>query len=323
MRHPVSKYLDGNLSGRALGRFERHLKQCSKCHEQVEADRNIRRRLRAAGGPEPRDDLAERILVRSTQMDPPAKSFHRSRSGSDGAAEWMEPRGSKVRRLAALTGSATVVVVAVLGGAFVVGGGSSVQETTNESVFASVESTGQRPDGQYALANSGLQKLRADGWNCPVLVGLGYDLERARGYDTAGQPTLKLVLSKGDSIVTVYERRKLEPSAPGADASKPAPIINAATGRTTAEDGFSPVPLRRGDGSVDTMWFRYGEHWQIAFQSRQAWYTVESDIPVTEVAAAVRHVVATDRAQLAQPADTPEHAGVFDRLWQGLTAFGR
>lgn len=334
MRHPVSKYLEGNLSGRALGRFERHLTQCGKCHRQVEADRSIQRRLREAGGPEPRSDLAQRILARSTQMDPPAKPFRHPAAGSDGTAGWMEHRSSKARKLIALTGSATVAAVAVLGGAYVVGSRSQIQEAAGGSVFASVQSVDEDPTtpnalsgpsgphGHTVMANEELNELRAAGWNCPELVGLGYDLEYAHGYQTAGHPTLQLVLSKGDSIVTIYERRKPKPVTPHTGATESTPIINAATGRTTAEDGFSPVPLHMGDGTVETMWFRYGENWQIAFQSRQAWYTVESDIPVTEVAAAVSHVVATDRAQLAQPADA-ETAGLFDRLWRGLTAFGQ
>ncbi|HET7415358.1 MAG TPA: zf-HC2 domain-containing protein [Arthrobacter sp.] len=322
MRHPVSKYLEGNLSGRALRRFERHLAQCGKCRRYVEADRNIQRRLREAAGPEPRSDLAQRILARSTQMDPPAEPVRRPDTGSDGTAAWMEHRSSRVRKLVALTGSATVAAVAVLGGAYVVGSGSQINEAAGGTVFASVQSVGQSPDGRTVVANEQLNELRAAGWNCPELVGLGYDLEYAHGYHTAGQPTLQLVLSKGDSVVTIYERRKPEPTMGHSDASKSAPIINAATGHTTVEDGFSPVPLQMSDGTVATMWFRYGENWQIAFQSQQAWYTVESDIPVTEVAAAVSHVVATDRAQLAQPADT-ETSGLFDRLWQGLTAFGQ
>ncbi|GAB3263085.1 hypothetical protein GCM10027562_26940 [Arthrobacter pigmenti] len=325
MRHPVSKYLEGNLSGRALRRFERHLTQCGKCRRHVEADRSIQRRLREAGGPEPCSDLAQRILARSTQMDPPAEPFHRPESGSGGTTAWMEHRSSKARKLVALTGSATVAAAAIVGGIYVVGSGSQIKEAAGGTAFASVQSVDQSSDGHAVMAHEQLNELRAAGWNCPELVGLGYDLEYAHGYEKAGHPTLQLVLSKGDSVVTIYERRKPEPTTPQPGASESVPIINAATGRTTAEDGFAPVPLQMSDGTVDTMWFRYGENWQIAFQSRQAWYTVESDIPVTEVAAAVSHVVATDRAQLAQPAqpaDT-ETSGVFDRLWQGLTAFGR
>lgn len=321
MRHPVSKYLEGSLNKRALQRFERHLKECGKCRNQVEADRSIQRRLRQAGDPEPRSDLAQRILARSTQMDPPAPAFHGAASGSDKTSAWMEHRSSK-RRLVALTGSATVAAAALIGGVLVVGTGSQTQEAAGGSVFASVQTTDQSPDGHTVMANEQLNELRAAGWNCPELVGLGYDLEYAEGYETAGQPTLQLVLSKGDSVVTIYERRKPEPSMPHPDAAESRPIINAATGRSTDEDGFSPVPLEMSDGTVATMWFRYGENWQIAFQSRQAWYTVESDIPVTEVAAAVSHVVATDRAQLAQPEET-DTSGLFDRLWQGLTAFAR
>ncbi|WP_245580193.1 hypothetical protein [Arthrobacter castelli] len=288
----------------------------------MEADRRIQQRLREAGGPEPRRDLAERILARSAQPDPPAKPSHRPRAGSDGTAAWMEHRGSKVRKLAALTGSATVAAVAVLGGAYVVGGGSHIKEAADGAVFASVQSAGQGANGHTAMAKEELSRLRAAGWNCPELGALGYDLEYAHGYQIAGHPTLKLVVGRGDSVITIYERRKTPSAAHGTEAMKSAPPINAATGRTAAEDGFSQVPLQMGDGTVETMWFRYGEKWQIAFQSQQAWYMVQSDIPVTEVAAAVSHVVATDRAQLAQPSDT-EKSGLFDRLWHGLTAFDR
>lgn len=322
MRHPVSKYLEGSLHGRALRRFELHLKECRKCHAQVEADRNIQQRLREAGEPEPCSDLAERILARSTQLDPPARPFHRPGAGSDGTSAWMEHRSSRVRKLAALTGSATVAAVAVLGGAYVVGGGTQIREAAGGSVFASVQSVSQSSDGAAVMADDELNRLRAAGWNCPELTALGYHLEDARGYRTAGEPTLQLVLRKGESVITIYERRKPEQAQHLTATRKPGPPINAATGRTMAADGFSPVPLQMEDGTIEKMWFRYGEDWQIAFQSRQAWYTVESDIPVTELAAAVSHVVATDRAQLAHPVDV-EESGLFDRLWQGLTAFSR
>lgn len=323
-RHPVSKYLEGGLKDRALQRFEQHLGRCADCRNQVEADRRIQERLRASTGPEPEADLTGRILARTAHPDPPAAP--QSRPAFGGAKTgWADQGSSKRRKLVAAAGSVTLVAVATLTGAYVVGGGSGTEQGVADSVFASAQpaSGAAQPAAQKAtMAPSDLDRLRAAGWNCPELAGLGYHLEQASGFQVEGQPTVKLVLNKGDSTITVYERRKGDAPDLETHPARAAPVINAATGRTTVVDGFSPVPLDMSDDDVTHMWFRYGERWQIAFQSQEAWYTVESDLPVTEVAAAVTHVAATDRAQLARP-DQPEPAGVFDRIWRGLTGYSQ
>lgn len=325
LRHPVTRYLEGGLRGRTLQRFERHLGACSRCRAQVEVDRRIQQRLREIPEPEPRSDLAERILARSARTDPPSVPESGPALGGGPRTAWVETESPRTKKVLAAAGSATLVVVVTLSGAYVAGGGAGTEADVADSVFAGAESVSgsNRPLVQEAaMAPKDLETLRAAGWNCPELAGLGYHLEYARGYHVAGQPTVEIVLARGDSRITVYERRKTEVPDIETHPAGAAPVINAATGQSPASDGFSPVPLDMSNDNVTQMWFRHGERWQIAFHSQEAWYTVESDLPVTEVAAAVAQVAATDRAQLAHP-DDPEPAGVFDRIWQGFNEIGR
>lgn len=325
LRHPVTRYLEGGLKGRTLQRFERHLDNCPQCRRQVEVDRRIQQRLREIPEPEPRSDLAERILARGARTDRPPVPDEGPALGGGPRTAWVESESPRTKKLLAAAGSATLVVVVTLSGAYIAGGGAGTEADVADSVFAgakSISGPNQPLVEEAAMAPEDLDKLRAAGWNCPELAGLGYHLESARGYHVAGQPTVELVLARGDSTIIVYERRKGEVPGLETHTAGAAPVINAATGQSPASDGFSPVPLDMSNDSVTQMWFRHGERWQIAFQSQEAWYTVESDLPVTEVAAAVAQVAATDRAQLARPDDT-EPPGVFDRIWRGFSEIGR
>lgn len=288
-------------------------------------DRRIQQRLREIPEPEPRSDLAERILARGARTDRPPVPDEGPALGGGPRTAWVESESPRTKKLLAAAGSATLVVVVTLSGAYIAGGGAGTEADVADSVFAgakSISGPNQPLVEEAAMAPEDLDKLRAAGWNCPELAGLGYHLESARGYHVAGQPTVELVLARGDSTIIVYERRKGEVPGLETHTAGAAPVINAATGQSPASDGFSPVPLDMSNDSVTQMWFRHGERWQIAFQSQEAWYTVESDLPVTEVAAAVAQVAATDRAQLARPDDT-EPPGVFDRIWRGFSEIGR
>lgn len=62
-RNRLSAYVDGELSGRSMLEFRRHLADCPACAKEVEAQKQLKRALRGLAGAEPPVGLEDRLVA--------------------------------------------------------------------------------------------------------------------------------------------------------------------------------------------------------------------------------------------------------------------
>lgn len=313
MRHPTRfliDYVAGELSPARQRAVEQHLFRCARCQEVVAQEQSIRRRLRSSGTPGPSEDLCERILQRSAaRPGRPVGSPDAARSvhyGLDG-----EPVGESFahrnRTVLAVVSGLAVAAVATLTAAYALG---SEADSNNVVAGASAVSAAESFQTVAAgtptnLSSTQIEQLRDDGWFCPELEALGFQLERAEALTIDGRPTLQLDLSDGSHSLTIFEQR-------GGGAELESAIINAATGNTVQEDGFEEI-----GGTEQTVWLHPGRAWQLVIDSGSATYTVVSTLPIADMPRAVSQLMFNEHSQLAHSRpDTP--GDPVSRILRGL-----
>lgn len=328
MRHPerdLAEYLDGELADERRPGFERHLQRCARCRESVAEHRAIQERLRALDVPPPGPDLASRILSRSSHAFVTASTGTANAAPASPAPALPDAeRGSagSTRQRTALTVCSVLTGFAALtaGTAYVLGGEDS------RPVASGAGSSGADWQGtqelQSNLAGSveeldreGLAELRGDGWNCPQLVGMGYEFVSARKIEIAGAPAVRIELANeetGTVVVTEQRRgteriRNEEPDATRAEAA-----VNAVTGNTVAADGFHPV-----DGMDREMWVYAANDWTVVLDSENVTYTVWADIPLSALPETVNQIIVTEKSRLMLPEEEPAD-DPFSRIIRGL-----
>ncbi|WP_458115383.1 anti-sigma factor family protein [Arthrobacter sp. D2-10] len=312
MRHPTRfliDYVAGELSPVRQHAVEKHLLRCARCHEVVEQEQAIRRRLRSTSTPGPSEDLCERILRRSAAS--PAGLDGLADAGNAAAcspARMSDESFAHRHRAVVAVGSAiAVAAVATLSAAYALGSEVESGELPATAGSASVsESFNSVAEGTPASLDEGqIEQLRDDGWFCPELQSLGFRLEGAQAHEIDGRPTLQLNLSDGTHTLTIYEQRgetDIPTSAP----------VNAATGNTVQEDGFEEI-----GGTEQTVWLHPGRAWQLVIDSGSATYTVVSTLPVADMPRAVSQLMFNEHSQLAYSRpDAPSDP--LSRILRGL-----
>lgn len=316
MRHPTRfliDYVAGELSTARQRAVEKHLLRCARCHEVVKQEQAIRRRLRSTSTPGPSEDLFERILRGSAAPQggacPPGTAGGTGSTpfGVVGGEPLAESFVRRNRNAVAVGSGLAVAAIATLTAAYALGSEVNSEELTAAGSAASVtESFRTVAEAAPARLNSTeIEQLRDDGWFCPELQTLGFQLVRAEALEIDGRPTLELELTDGNHALTIYEQR-----GEGMD-SAPIPV-NAATGNTVQEDGFEEI-----GGTEQTVWLHPGRAWQLVIDSGSATYTVVSTLPVADMPRAVSQLMFNEHSQLAYSRpDAPSDP--LSRILRGL-----
>lgn len=316
MRHPtrfLTDYVAGELSFARQRAVEKHLLRCAPCHEVVEQEQAIRRRLRSTSTPGPSEDLFERIL-RGSVAGPGDSCQPGAAAGTGGMPFDVvggEPAGESIvhrnRAVIAVGSGLAVAAVATLTAAYALGSEVNSDDLTAAGSSASVTESFQTvaAAAPTSLSSTQIDQLRDDGWFCPELQTLGFELVRAEALEIEGRPTLQLDLSDGSHSLTVYEQRG---EAPGTESTP----VNAATGNTVQEDGFEEI-----GGTEQTVWLHPGRAWQLVIDSGSATYTVVSTLPVADMPRAVSQLMLNEHSQLAYSRpDAPSDP--LSRILRGL-----
>lgn len=312
MRHPtrsLTDYAAGELTPARKRRVEQHVLRCPRCRDALDAEETLRHRLRNATTPSPSDDLFERILSESAlALRPiPGSEPKLGRLGPPQQGIRREAVARRKRTALALSGCTAVVAAATLTAAYALGSETpsvdSMAAGASTSVTESFRSVAA--DTPSTLSAAQIEQLRQDGWFCPELHSLGFQLERAEARRLDGRPTLELHLSDGRHDLVIYEQR----SGTGSSAEAP---VNAATGNTVLEDGFENV-----GGTEQSVWLHPGRAWQLVIESDSATYTVVSTLPVSDMPRAVSQLMFTEHSQLAYSRPEVPHDPV-SRIIRGL-----
>lgn len=303
MRHPtrfLTDYVAGELSPARRQAIERHLSRCLRCSDVVEQETSVRERLQNADTPGPPDGLFERILRESAR--PPTiggSAPMNSPSRFDVSAFALRHRGAM-----ALSGGAVVVTVATLTAAYALGAEVQQDEVTAGRLTTAAESWETVTSDTPAQLTAGqIEQLRDDGWFCPELKTMGFELTGAEAMTVSGHPTLQLKLHDGEHALTIYEQR---------GTSAEAIPLNAATGNQVTEDGFEEI-----GGTRRSVWVHPGRAWQLVINSGSVTYTVVSTLPVADMPRTISQLMLTEQSQLAYSRpDTPEDP--MSRIMRGL-----
>lgn len=311
MRHPtrsLTDYVADELTPARRHAVEKHLLGCARCRQVVQQEQAIRRRLQSTETPRPSEDLCERILRRSAsapgeQRGPAVEGAFAAAGDHGGNAPLYRNRA-----LIAAGSGLAVVAVATLSAAYALGSEADPPDPVATGSYTSVTESFQTvaSDTSAGLSSGQIEQLRDDGWFCPELQTLGFQLEHAEALEIDGRPTLQLDLSDGSHSLTIYEQR-------GTTAGTVSAPINAATGNSVHVDGFEEI-----GGTNQTVWLHPGRSWQLVISSGSATYTVESTLPVADMPRAVSQLMFNEHSQLAYSRHDDVPADPLSRILRGL-----
>jgi hypothetical protein len=138
--------------------------------------------------------------------------------------------------------------------------------------------------GAVSLSAQQLSELRKDGWACPELASMGYQVVSARAMMQDGHPAVELHLSNGEHHATLLEEHLEGSGASGTQLS-----------------------------------ITQGAPWQAVYASRVAVLRYSSDMPAEQAAAAVPELVKAGDSLVASPTANPAETW-NERLQRGLRA---
>lgn len=189
-----------NLFGARHQRTAAHLADCSDCAADQRRERQYLERLRDASIPPASRDLTSRLLACSAER--PADTSLNFRIGmSPRLARAEESSAGIFTRAAVMTAGGTVVAAGVLAvSAFAVAGPAAATPLNHVA-----DASNQMPAHGRVLTSQQLSALRADGWACPELTSLGFQLESATAVTINGQPAVELRLTDGVHYALVTE----------------------------------------------------------------------------------------------------------------------
>ncbi|GAB3539486.1 hypothetical protein GCM10027403_27850 [Arthrobacter tecti] len=313
MGHPtrfLTDYVAGELGPVRQRAIEKHLLRCRQCSLAVEQEAAVRHRLQTSATPDPSADLCDRILLRATD-DQSAAGGPSTRPGSEreSAHRILSPSFAHRHRTAlAIGGGMAVVTAATLTAAYALGSEVQPEEFVAAGGTAAVSNSWETIAAQtpVSLSEPEIDQLRDDGWFCPELKTMGFDLVGAEALTVDGRPTLQLKLDDGEHTLTIFEQRGQSSGA--ADATP----VNGSTGNTVVEDGFEEV-----GGTQRTVWVHPGRSWQLVIDSGSVTYTVVSTLPIADMPRTVSQLMLTEHSQLAYSRpDTPDDP--LSRILRGL-----
>ena len=304
MRHPtrhLRNYVDGEISPQREQAIDAHLSRCASCRAAVAEERRLRSRIRSFRVPDAGPELSARIAGRVTALQ----------SGCSEPVGTGPARQAKVldRRSHALAaaGAAAAAGAVLLGGAYFAG--SILEVPAQTGARAAMAAGWDEVARSGNLGADQLQLLRAHGWTCPELADLGLKLESARSLRVQGRPAVEMTFAADGEQLRLVEQHPL----PGEDHQ---PVINAVTGRTVSEDGFSVAGSQAGPAV-----FGSDEHpGQKVVAAGSVTYTFESSQPEKSLPRAVEELSLLESARLARTGSDSEP---MERIVRGLAMFTR
>lgn len=224
------------------GRHQRtagHLQECSDCAGAVRRERQYLERLRDAPVPQASQDLTARLLAQTHEF-----------AARQPAAPAEPPR--RLARAVVLTAGGTVAAAGVLAVGALAASGSPSPDAGAKPALSHVSA--ETPADGRALTAGQLALLRDDGWACPDLAALGFQLESARAKVIDGQPAVEIRLSDGVHYAVVTEQHsggaKVHPVADGVELRSTSPwsMTYRSQGRTFTYE--SDLPAGQADDAV-------------------------------------------------------------------------
>jgi anti-sigma factor RsiW len=187
-----------NPFGRRHHRGAEHLQCCTECAAAVERERQYIERLREAAVPPASNDLTARLLSRTQLLaatPEPARSQHPG-----------------VRALAVTAGGTVAAAGMLAVGAFALAGDTlpAAGAAMNGNLL---QHAAVLPADGTALSGPQLSTLRGEGWVCPGLESLGFQIRSANAGTRNGMPAVELHLSDGQHYATVVEQHPAGPAA--------------------------------------------------------------------------------------------------------------
>jgi hypothetical protein len=303
--------LGGNCSRGFLprgkrGRSTKHIESCPECASLLWRERQYLERMRRAAIPAASDDLTARLLARTQQlaMAPAAPACT------------SVPAAPAVKAVGLAAGGAMAAAGVVACAAYFLAGDprptaagvSAPSFQQQAATFGAQSLDGVLPPGGASspgsvsaagmLTSAELDGLRAQGWSCPELRNLGFQMLWARREAVSGQGVLELRLTDGKHFASVLEQHPQVRQAGGSPAAAVSSPTNILTGRPAAEDGFVPVP----DGGAPAggeLWINASAPWKAIYQTSDVTFTYISDLPADKADDGVAELIRAGSATAA------------------------
>ncbi|MEV7605220.1 hypothetical protein AB0N65_07250 [Paenarthrobacter sp. NPDC089322] len=274
-------------------RTPEHLQECLECRMALNRERQYLERLRGAAVPEASQDLTARLLQ------------HTQRLANQPDIVPLQPRSQSVgwrslRMVGAAAGTLILSAGALAVAAYAVAGDPAAQTRVTASADAAalagslaggraepVAAPDFRPGSPATLTSAQLEALRDQGWACPELAGLGFEVVSAHATVVNGHPAVELRLESNGHYATVVEEH-LDPSGPSGEASASAQL------------------------SVTQ-----GTPWEAVYRTSAAVLTYASDLPAEKADDAVPELVRAGDSMNGQ-AEVQDTETWSERLLRGL-----
>ncbi|MGJ3188863.1 MULTISPECIES: hypothetical protein [Paenarthrobacter] len=205
----------GALSRRKLAalrhtRVPEHLQECAECRAALRRERQYLERLRGAAVPEASQDLAARLIQHTERL-----------ANEPGQPLGNPPYPSGLRRSLRIAGVAAgtlaVSAGALAASAYVVAGDTepmALAETSHSGALAGLWTGGSAEamllpavpaGGTVSLDAAQLDVLRDEGWACPELLGMGFQVVSANATVRNGHPAVEMRLESKGHYATIVE----------------------------------------------------------------------------------------------------------------------
>ncbi|MHC8608469.1 hypothetical protein ACW4FP_12535 [Paenarthrobacter ureafaciens] len=292
---PRRKFLPGppprsKAGGLRHTRHPEHVELCPECRFAVHRERQYLERLRGAAVPEASPDLTRRLLQQTHLLaDQTATADPLVRRTSRRS---IRTAGIAAGTLAVSAGALALAAYTVAGDAVYDAG--AVRNAGASSMAAMLGGPMERatsdpvPESRRILAPSELDSLRSQGWACPELSGMGFQVVSAEVTRHNGHPAVEIRLENGTHHATVMEEHL------------PVPNASPAAGATSAQLSLSQ-----------------GNPWKAVYRTSAAVLSYSSDLPAEKADDAVPELVRAADSMAHQAASGTSETWL-ERLLRGL-----
>ncbi|PRB44456.1 hypothetical protein CQ020_04450 [Arthrobacter sp. MYb23] len=278
-------------------RSPEHLQRCDECRMALRRERQYLERLRGSAVPEASQDLAARLIQHTERL---AKE-----PGHSGSTPQHSPLQYPDRRLRGLrvagiaVGALMVSAGALAASAYVIAGDAEPQAFAGPSTASSLAGawTGSpaetmvgpafRAGSAVSLTPEQLESLRAEGWACPELSGMGFRVVSAQATSHNGNPAVEIRLESNGHYATIVEEH-------------------------LPADGSAQMRSSSARLSVTQ-----GTPWKAVYTMPAAVISYASDLPADSADDAVPEIVRAGESMLRTPGHEDQEAW-YKRVLRGL-----
>ncbi len=278
-------------------RSPEHLQHCDECRIALRRERQYLERLRGSAVPEASHDLAARLIQHTERLAKEPGQFGSTPQFSPLQYPYRRFRGLRVAGLVA--GTLMVSAGALAVSAYVIAGDAEspvLAGTSNASSLAGAW-TGSpaeamvgpafRAGSAVSLTPGQLESLRAEGWACPELPGMGFHVVSAQATRHNGNPAVEIRLESNGHYATIVEEHL--------------PADGSAQGRSSSA----------------RLSVTQGTPWKAVYTMPAAVISYASDLPADSADDAVPEIVRAGESMLRTPAYEDQEAW-YKRVLRGL-----